>query len=153
MDHEPSSLTKCNAFQPFLGPEIKVHRSSDVPECTEINKKATRDIASTSRLDPNHFKCILWTLSLLFWPNIVILAFRGLEMKVHRSSEVPRSNEIDRKPTRDLESTSQWGSKSFKIHIMDLELSILTNYIDFSHFWAWNEGLRVKWGTQMHWNQ
>ena len=63
MDIEPLILTKYNDFLAILGPETKVYMYSDVPKCTEINRKATRDIEFTNRMDPNHLKFILWTLS------------------------------------------------------------------------------------------
>ena len=40
----------------IFGPEIKVHRSIEVPGYTEINRRATRDIQSTSSRDKNIFK-------------------------------------------------------------------------------------------------
>ena len=65
MDLEPSILTKYTDFSLFwlpvlaiFRPEMKVHMSSEVPECTEINKNTKRDIESTSKLDHNHLKYI-----------------------------------------------------------------------------------------------
>ena len=71
MDLEYSILTKYTDFSLF-GPETEVHRSSEVPECTEMDRKATMDIESTSKVDQNHLKYILWTLSRLFRPNVMI---------------------------------------------------------------------------------
>ena len=45
-----SFWTKNPDFSHF-GPETKVHRSSEVLEFTETNKKATSDIQSTKILD------------------------------------------------------------------------------------------------------
>ena len=60
MDLEKLILAKYTDFSLFLGPEMKVHRSSEVPECTEINKKAIRNIKSTSKVDQNYLKYISW---------------------------------------------------------------------------------------------
>ena len=68
----------------FLGPKMKVHRSSEVPVCTEINKKEIRDIESIRKVDHNHLKCISWIVGRSFRPNILILAFLGPKMKVYR---------------------------------------------------------------------
>ena len=57
MDLESSVLIKYTDFSLFW-PKMKVHRSSEVPECTEINKKAKRDIELTSKVDHNHLKYI-----------------------------------------------------------------------------------------------
>ena len=46
---------------------MKVHRSNEVPEYTYINKKAIRDIESTSKVDQNHLKYILGTLAVHFY--------------------------------------------------------------------------------------
>ena len=62
MNLELSILTKCTDFD-FLGPEMKVHGSTEVPERTEIDMKATKDIESTSKVDKNHLKYILGTLA------------------------------------------------------------------------------------------
>ena len=55
----------------FCGPETKVHRSSEVPECTDLNEKATKDIESTCKMDHNHLRAISRTFVLL----TVILAY------------------------------------------------------------------------------
>ena len=47
MDLESSIQTKYNDFQPFLGPEIKVHRYVEDPE---LNKKADRKTARNTEL-------------------------------------------------------------------------------------------------------
>ena len=47
----------------FCGPEIKVRRDSEVPECTEIIMTAARDIEYTIKMDPSHLKYILWTVN------------------------------------------------------------------------------------------
>ena len=65
MNLELSILTKYTDFSLF-GPETEVHRSSEVPERTEINIKATRDIESTSKGDQNHLKYVLCTLIVHF---------------------------------------------------------------------------------------
>ena len=38
---------------------MKVYKSSEVPRCTEINRKATKEIEFTSKVDPNLFMIIL----------------------------------------------------------------------------------------------
>ena len=99
MDLNSSILTQIYwSYSAIFGPEIKVQlRSSEVLKYSEINKKATGDIQSTSKLDQNHFKCKLWTLSRCFWSNIVILVIFRPEMKVHMSSKVPGYTEINKK--------------------------------------------------------
>ena len=67
--------------------------------------KSIRDIKSTRKVDQNHLKYILWTLSRRFLPNIPILAIFGPEMKVHMYCEVLGCAEISRNATRDIEST------------------------------------------------
>ena len=65
MDLELSILTKYTDFR-LLGPEMKVHGSTEVPGHTEINMKAKSDIKSTSKVDQNHLKYILGTLAIHF---------------------------------------------------------------------------------------
>ena len=43
----------------LFGPHINVPRSSETPECNEINKKATRDFELTSISDQNHLENVL----------------------------------------------------------------------------------------------
>ena len=64
---------------------MKVHRSGEVPICTEISEKATRDIELTSKMNPNDLKCILWTLSRRFWPNLMIFSHFWPKMTVRYS--------------------------------------------------------------------
>ena len=65
MDLERSVLSKATDFGHF-GTKMKVHMSSEVHESTEINKKATRDIESTNKVNHNHLKYIPWTLNRRF---------------------------------------------------------------------------------------
>ena len=50
-----------------FGFAMKAHRSSEAPRCTEISRKATRDIRMTSKVDQNHLEYKLWTLSRNVW--------------------------------------------------------------------------------------
>ena len=84
-----------------------VRSATEVPEYTYINIKATKDAKSTSKIDQNHLKYILWTLFRRFLPNLPILAIFGSEMKVRMYSEVPERTEIDKKATRDIEGTTK----------------------------------------------
>ena len=86
-------------FLAVLGPEIKFYRYVQVPRCTENNRKVTRDVEFTNRVDPNCINCIIWTLSRRFQPNILILAVCGPEMKIHRSSMLPGFAEINKEGT------------------------------------------------------
>ena len=72
----------------LFGPEIKVHRSSEVSGYTEINKKVLTYIQLTSKMDQKHLNYNVRTLSRQFGPKILISALFWPEMKVHRSSEV-----------------------------------------------------------------
>ena len=65
MDLEPSVLAKYTDFSLF-GPKMKVPMSSEVPEYTYINIKATMDIESTGKVDQNQLKYISWTLGCRF---------------------------------------------------------------------------------------
>ena len=89
---------------------MKVCRATELPEYTYINIKATNDAKSIGKVDQNHLKYIswtLWTLSCRFRPNLPIFAIFGSEIKVRMSSEVPECTKIDKKATRDIESTTK----------------------------------------------
>ena len=45
----------------------------------------------------------------------------GSKIKVHRSIEVPGYTEINRRATRDIQSTNSRDKNIFKLQIMDLE--------------------------------
>ena len=64
MDRGLLILTKYTDFSLFV-PKMKVHRSNEVPEYTEINRKAARDIEFTSKMDPSRLKYILVTMNWL----------------------------------------------------------------------------------------
>ena len=61
VDLELSVLTKPTDLAIF-GSEMKVCMSGEVPECTEIDRKATRGIEETTKVDQNYLKYISWIL-------------------------------------------------------------------------------------------
>ena len=40
----------------IIGPEMKVQRTSEVPSCSEITIKVTRDMQSTNKVDQYHLE-------------------------------------------------------------------------------------------------